>query len=335
MGSSDKAGKAQGDRAQSERAQSERAQAEKAEAEKAEAEKTQAEKVQAEKAQAPAEKPAASEPQNRIDKPETAEPRGGAEAARATQPQDHAAKSDATAPQDAQVNRSAEAIPAATEPAAEPASTPARAGEDPRQGTDRDDVLTGDKGDDHLKGYGGNDTLAGNGGNDTLTGGAGADTFRIEEGGQHDVIEDFAPKEGDQIALSIPGLKGFDQLDGRMGEMDGGTIIKFDDGSTVFIKGVTPGELSKESFVFDPPVCFHAGTRILTPNGPHRVQDLAPGNLVLTRDHGAQPLLWSRRSRHGPPAPPATWQSVLIAPGALLISTFFFLLGSRQPASPR
>lgn len=38
--------------------------------------------------------------------------------------------------------------------------------------------------------------------------------------------------------------------------------------------------------------CFVEGTMILTPNGEIPVEDLMPGDLVLTRDNGAQPLRW-------------------------------------------
>jgi hypothetical protein len=38
--------------------------------------------------------------------------------------------------------------------------------------------------------------------------------------------------------------------------------------------------------------CFVAGTLIDTPTGPVPVQDLRPGDLVLTLDNGAQPLRW-------------------------------------------
>lgn len=38
--------------------------------------------------------------------------------------------------------------------------------------------------------------------------------------------------------------------------------------------------------------CFVAGTMIATPCGERAVQDLLPGDLVLTKDHGAQPLRW-------------------------------------------
>lgn len=38
--------------------------------------------------------------------------------------------------------------------------------------------------------------------------------------------------------------------------------------------------------------CFVAGTMIDTPDGPVAVEQLSPGDLVLTRDEGAQPLRW-------------------------------------------
>ena len=52
----------------------------------------------------------------------------------------------------------------------------------------------------------------------------------------------------------------------------------------------------KQNFDPVPPdavsVCFLAGTRIATPSGPVAVEDLRPGDLVLTRDAGPQPVLW-------------------------------------------
>ena len=41
--------------------------------------------------------------------------------------------------------------------------------------------------------------------------------------------------------------------------------------------------------------CFTPGTLIATETGPRRVEDLAPGDLVLTRDNGLQPLRWVGR----------------------------------------
>lgn len=39
-------------------------------------------------------------------------------------------------------------------------------------------------------------------------------------------------------------------------------------------------------------VCFAAGTMIATPDGARAVEALAPGDMVLTQDHGAQPVRW-------------------------------------------
>lgn len=39
--------------------------------------------------------------------------------------------------------------------------------------------------------------------------------------------------------------------------------------------------------------CFTAGTLIDTPDGPRPVEDLRPGDLVLTLDQGAQPVRWA------------------------------------------
>jgi len=40
-------------------------------------------------------------------------------------------------------------------------------------------------------------------------------------------------------------------------------------------------------------VCFTKGTMIATASGPKAVEDLQPGDLVLTRDHGLQPIRWT------------------------------------------
>lgn len=44
-------------------------------------------------------------------------------------------------------------------------------------------------------------------------------------------------------------------------------------------------------------ICFATGTRIATPLGPRAIEDLRPGDRVLTKDDGAQAVLWSGSRR--------------------------------------
>lgn len=46
-----------------------------------------------------------------------------------------------------------------------------------------------------------------------------------------------------------------------------------------------------------PPPCFTRGVRLAVPGGEAAVEMLAAGDLVLTRDHGAQPIRWIGRRR--------------------------------------
>lgn len=78
---------------------------------------------------------------------------------------------------------------------------------------------------------------------------------------------------------------------------NGGRFFTPNDGSVL-----TDGTITARSFVntstnfpvggFGPP-CFVAGTRVSVPGGMARVEDLSVGDLVLTQDHGAQPVRWA------------------------------------------
>ncbi|TCP41795.1 Hint domain-containing protein [Rhodovulum marinum] len=102
-------------------------------------------------------------------------------------------------------------------------------------------------------------------------------------------------------------------------------VLQFDNGS---VEGITAtaglqrdvpyeiisGDSSPEASYSDLVICFAEGTRIATPDGPRPVQALRPGDLVETRDAGAQPPAWVGRQvvpGRGAVAP------VRIAPGAL------------------
>ncbi len=62
------------------------------------------------------------------------------------------------------------------------------------------------------------------------------------------------------------------------------------------------------------PVCFGAGTRIAIPGGTIAVEDLQPGDLVMTRDHGALPLRWIGKRRV---AARGKFAPVVFRPGAI------------------
>ena len=65
-----------------------------------------------------------------------------------------------------------------------------------------------------------------------------------------------------------------------------------------FTYTITNGTITDTGFVNATSVpCFVAGTLIATPDGDRRAETLLPGDLVMTKDEGAQPLRWigSRR----------------------------------------
>lgn len=64
--------------------------------------------------------------------------------------------------------------------------------------------------------------------------------------------------------------------------------------STVFTYTVTDDSgITDVAFVtLDTIPCFVSGTLLLTPDGERRIEELAPGDLVITHDSGAQPIRW-------------------------------------------
>ncbi|SMO94195.1 Hint domain-containing protein [Ruegeria faecimaris] len=88
-----------------------------------------------------------------------------------------------------------------------------------------------------------------------------------------------------------------------------GTTFYLADGTRVFTptdgQVLQPGTFVSSTFVntqgpldvgnLGPP-CFTPGTLIETPDGACSVEDLKPGDMVITSDNGAQPLLWVGRT---------------------------------------
>jgi hypothetical protein len=72
-------------------------------------------------------------------------------------------------------------------------------------------------------------------------------------------------------------------------------------------------------------ICFTAGTLIDTPEGPRRVEDLRPGDLVLTLDEGPQPVRWVGQRR-------VTRQEMLRDPRLCPVRIAAGAFGPAQPA---
>jgi serralysin len=166
-------------------------------------------------------------------------------------------------------------------------------GDDHLYGHGGNDTLYGDDGDDMLAGGAGDDVLDGGAGNDTLWGASGADVIVFRDGYGHDVIMDFDVAE-DVVNLASSGVETWADVQDRLGaDTDGTALLTLDDGSTLRFEGLFPDDLTEDNFILpSPPVCFAAGTLIATPAGEVPVELLRPGNLILTLDHGPQPLLW-------------------------------------------
>ncbi|OZB18880.1 MAG: hypothetical protein B7X55_04290 [Rhodobacterales bacterium 34-62-10] len=182
------------------------------------------------------------------------------------------------------------------------------------QGVDWTNVFFGGGGNDLLDGRGGDDSLYGGDGADTIIGGTGADL--IEGGAGDDLIyagagDTVTGGAGNDTFLLDPAAMGGGTVTIEGGEADepGGDTIDFGglvDWEDVTYTSTDPNALSGTATLADGTVisfsnmegviiCFTAGTMILTAQGPRPVEDLIPGDLVVTRDNGLQPLRWSGR----------------------------------------
>lgn len=107
---------------------------------------------------------------------------------------------------------------------------------------------------------------------------------------------------GDTVTVNVPGTGNVTYTGITFYLADGSRVFTPTDGqvlqqgtlvSTTFVSSpgplTVPGELG--------PPCFTRDTLIETPDGPTPVQDLSAGDLVLTVDNGAKPLLWVGKTR--------------------------------------
>ena len=164
------------------------------------------------------------------------------------------------------------------------------------------DTLEGGRGDDTMYGQGGDDVLSGGRGADDMYGGTGDDTLNVGEG---DTAEGG---DGDDLFVltrtNDPGNANVTIIGGEGGETDGDTLDLNGqaDVSTLTFTTNTSGEKSGTVEMNDGSlvtfsnieniICFTPGTLIATAHGPRAIESLSPGDLLVTRDNGLQPLRW-------------------------------------------
>lgn len=189
-------------------------------------------------------------------------------------------------------------------------------GHDSLFGYGGDDALDGGAGDDAIAGGAGNDTLIGGAGEDSLTGGAGFDqifgglgddTIWIGEGDSAD------GGDGDDLfhigITGEAGMKNATIIGGEGNETKGDTLdfrgqTHWDDiiltnpdpgagGGMSGTATLADGSVVNFSEIENVIICFTAGTRIATAQGLRAIEDLRVGDMVVTRDHGLQPVRWA------------------------------------------
>lgn len=153
-------------------------------------------------------------------------------------------------------------------------------GVDALSGGDGLDTLDGGDGNDTLIGGAGEDVLYGGAGLDSLVGGAGSDTIYAGAGDTVDGAESGDEFDVINLAGQGPYVIVRDPLNPENG------VVNFLDEF-----GNITGTLTFTN-IEQVVSCFTPGTLIVTDTGLRDVASLRVGHLVMTRDHGLQPIRW-------------------------------------------
>ncbi|MGH1577611.1 Hint domain-containing protein [Planktotalea sp.] len=169
-----------------------------------------------------------------------------------------------------------------------------------------DDTINGDDGNDTIYAGSGNDSISGGAGADEMYGQDGDDVFNVGEGdsayggdgddyftlvdlgetvgaGNNIFIQGDETGETAGDTLNLGGLGSasdivFSNSDDALGGLSGTLVL--DDGTVLTFENI------------ERIICFTLGTLIDTPFGPRAIETLKAGDLVNTRDAGAQQIRW-------------------------------------------
>ncbi|MEY8882386.1 Hint domain-containing protein [Donghicola sp. XS_ASV15] len=176
-------------------------------------------------------------------------------------------------------------------------------GDDSLHGDQGDDTLEGGEGVDVLWGDAGNDVLDGGAGNDHIVVGDGYDTVVASSGTDNIYLFDLNDDDADGRTNTQIDVSNLTDSEGNPVRWDdvtvtddgsGNAVLTFPNGEQMILQGVAPATVNSQTALISMGVpCFTVGTMILTPVGEVPIETLRPGDLVVTRDNGPQPLIWS------------------------------------------
>lgn len=167
------------------------------------------------------------------------------------------------------------------------------AGDDTLYGGEGNDILYAGDGHDEVYGDAGDDTLHGGGDNDDLYGGDGNDLFDIDTLGSAGVTNTTVYGGSGTDVLNISALLGQGYEINSLVKNPADAPNSYN--GQIELYNPSTGAWANINFndIEQIVICFAAGTRIATPCGERLVEELRPGDRVITRDNGTQTIRWS------------------------------------------